>query len=73
MQELQQSRTLRKGEMDLRVGNGAKVAAVAVGRVDLKLPSGMVLVLNHVYCVPSLTRNIISISALNKFFHFDGM
>ena len=33
----------REGEMDLQMGNRVKVVALAIGRVDLKLPSGMVV------------------------------
>ena len=50
MEILQHSRRLERGEMDLQMGNRAKVVAIAIGRVDLKLPSGMVLVLNNIYC-----------------------
>ena len=52
--------------MDLRVGNGAKVAALAVGTYTLSLPSGLDLCLEDCYFVPSLTKNIISISCLDK-------
>ena len=65
MQELRQSRSLARGEVDLRVGNGARVAAIAVGTYYLPLPSGHVLQLNNCYYVPVLTRNIISISRLD--------
>ena len=41
MQVLQNRRKLARGEVDLRVGNGAKVAALAVGEVYLTLPSGL--------------------------------
>ena len=44
MKALRNSRGLTKDEIDLRVGNGAKVAAVAVGTYFLSLPSGLVLV-----------------------------
>ncbi|WJX89163.1 hypothetical protein P8452_71180 [Trifolium repens] len=40
VQELKESRELAKGEVDLRVGNGARVAALAVGTYNLTLPSG---------------------------------
>ena len=33
---------LAKGEVDLRVGNGARVAALAVGVYDFTLPSRLV-------------------------------
>ncbi|KAI5444230.1 hypothetical protein KIW84_012739 [Lathyrus oleraceus] len=40
---LKRSRDLAKGEVDLRVGNGAKVAALAVGTYVLTLPSGLII------------------------------
>ncbi|KAG8471763.1 hypothetical protein CXB51_036969 [Gossypium anomalum] len=39
VQGLQRSRTLARGDVDLRVGNGARVAALAVGTYTLSLPS----------------------------------
>ena len=38
MQGLKKSRKLAKGEVDLRVGNGARVVALAVGIYTLSLP-----------------------------------
>ena len=66
VQGLQRSRILAKGEIDLRVGNGANVAALSVGTYELILPSGLVLILNNCYYVPALSRNIISVSCLDK-------
>lgn len=66
VQELQRSRTLAKGEIDLRVGNGARVAALAVGTYHLSLPSGLILELENCFYVPAICRNIISISCLDK-------
>ena len=66
VQGLKRSRTLDKGEVDLRVGNGARVTAVAIGTYEISLPSGLVLSLNNCYYVPSLTRNIISVSVLDN-------
>ncbi|CAN0875011.1 Retrovirus-related Pol polyprotein from transposon TNT 1-94 [Linum grandiflorum] len=66
MQGLKRSRILAKGEMDLRVGNGARVAAISVGVYSLSLPSGLVLELNNCYYVPALTKNIISGSVLDS-------
>ncbi|KAL6582344.1 hypothetical protein OROMI_006358 [Orobanche minor] len=43
IQGLRMSRQLTKGEIDLRVGNKARVAAIAVGTYDIKLPSGLIL------------------------------
>ena len=66
VQGLKRSRQLKKGEVDLRVGNGAKVAASAVGSYELTLPSGLLLVLDNCYYVPTICRNIISISCLDN-------
>ncbi|MCQ7222035.1 DDE-type integrase/transposase/recombinase [Salmonella enterica] len=66
VQGLRRTRALTKGEVDLRVGNGARVAAVAVGTYLLSLPSGLVLELDECCYVPSITKNIISVSCLDK-------
>ena len=66
VQELRHSRLLAKGEVNLCVGNGASVAALAVGTYCLSLPTGLILELNNCYYVPSIYKNIISISALDK-------
>jgi hypothetical protein len=52
--------------LDVRVSNGAKVAAIAVGTYHLPLPSGLVLELNNCYCIPTLCKNIISSSCLEE-------
>ena len=65
MQTLRDRRTLMKGEVVLKVGNGANVSAVAIGSISLHLPSGLVLVLNNVYYAPSMCKNIISVSCLD--------
>ncbi|KAK8636264.1 hypothetical protein V6N13_004968 [Hibiscus sabdariffa] len=41
-QGLHMRRNLAKGDVDLRVGNGARVAALAVGTYVLSLPSGLI-------------------------------
>ncbi|KAK8619616.1 hypothetical protein V6N13_135898 [Hibiscus sabdariffa] len=66
VQGLHNRRNLAKGDVDLRVGNGARVAALAVGTYVLSLPSGLILNLENCYFVPSLTKNIISVSCLDK-------
>ena len=66
MQGLIRSRSVERGEVDFRVGNNARVAALAVGTMQLHLPSGFILELNNCYFVPSLSRNIISPSCLMK-------
>ncbi len=55
VQDLQISRRLTSGEIDLCVGNGSRVAVLAVGTYVLSLPSGHVLTLPDCYHVPSLT------------------
>ena len=66
VQGLKRSRQLKKGEVDLRVGNGEKVTALAVGSYELTFPSGLLLVLDNCYYVPIMCRNIISVSCLDN-------
>ena len=49
VQGLQMSRILTMGKIDLRVKNGAKVAALRVGAYELVLTSGLVLALDNCY------------------------
>ena len=65
VQALRDRRSLSKGDVVLKVGNGASISAVAVGSLDLHLSSGLVLNLKNVYHVPSVFRNIISVSCLD--------
>jgi hypothetical protein len=60
------TRRFAKGELDVCVGNGAKVAAIAVGTYHLPLHSGLHLELNNCYCIPTLCKNIISSSCLEE-------
>ena len=62
VQGLKRSRILARGKVDLRVGNGAKVAALAIGTYELAFSSGLILSLEICYYVPAMSRNIISIS-----------
>jgi hypothetical protein len=66
MEGLSMTRRFAKGELDVRVDNGAKVAAIAVGTFHLSLPSGLVSELNNCYCIPTLCKNIISSSYLEE-------
>ena len=66
LQGLKSYRKLGAGEMTMQVGNGAIVAALAVGDFHLALPNGNVLILNSCYFVPTMMCNIISISLLDK-------
>ena len=62
MQDLKECRRLRLGEITPRIGNEAKVDAVAVGTSLLRLSSDFCLKLRDCYCVPNASRNLISIS-----------
>ena len=65
-QGLRIKRTLAKGEVMMRVGNGSKVDVIVVGTLPLHLPSGLVLDLNNCYLVPALSMDIISGSCLMR-------
>ncbi|XP_070040123.1 uncharacterized protein [Nicotiana tomentosiformis] len=60
------SRILKKGEVNLQVGNGAKVEAIVVGSISLIMPSGKILMLDDCYYIPKFILNIISASMLDK-------
>ena len=66
MHGMTKTRSVERGEVDFRVGNNARVAALAAGTMQLHLPSGFVLELSNCYFVPSLSRNIVSPSCLMK-------
>jgi hypothetical protein len=63
MQGMIRSRSVKRGEVDFRVGNNARVAALTIGTMQLHLPSGFILELNNCYLVSS---NIMSPSCLMK-------
>ena len=54
MQDLRNSRKLTKGESDLRVGNCARVAAIAIRTYVLNLLSGLCLNLDNCFYVLAL-------------------
>jgi hypothetical protein len=56
------TRRFAKGELDVRVSNGAKFATIAIGSYHLLLPLGLVLEINNCYWIPTLCKNIISSS-----------
>jgi hypothetical protein len=66
LQGLSLTRRFTKGVFDVRVGNGAKIAAITVSTIHLPLPSGLILELNNYYCIPSLCKNVISSSCLEE-------
>ncbi|KAL8115937.1 hypothetical protein AgCh_022435 [Apium graveolens] len=65
LQGLKGSRTLEKDEVILRMGNGARVAAIYVGSFSLHMSTGKTIILNNCYYVPSIVRNIVSIPMLD--------
>ncbi|KAM2112321.1 hypothetical protein ACFX1R_014852 [Malus domestica] len=70
------SRSLSNGEIVVRVGNGTKISAKAIGTYMLNLPSGEVLELKNCLYFPSCIKNLISISKLLRDGHsvlFDKM
>ena len=58
-----QSRRIDVGETYLRMGNGARVAAEAIGTVYL-LNSNCHVVLNNCLHVPTLIRNLVKVLLL---------
>ena len=57
---------LTKGEVDLGVGNGARVVALAIGTYHLSLPTGLIIELEYCYFVLTISRSIICVSCLDK-------
>ena len=57
MQGLRNSRKLTKGEPNLRVGNGARFAAIAILTYVLNLPSDLCLNLDECCYVLALMKN----------------
>ena len=65
MQGLKNRRILASGEIDLRVRNEAKVAALQIGDFELTLPSRLVILLKNCYYFPAMSVNIISVPCLD--------
>jgi hypothetical protein len=73
-QDLRNKRDLERNKVTMRVGNGQHVDAMAEGTLHLRLPSGMILVLNKCYYVPALIMNIVSGSRLSRDgYHFESV
>ena len=66
LQDLDDSRRLREGEMTLYVGNRAKVVTVAVEIYPIHLPLENILFLRDYYFVPTASRNLIFVSYLTQ-------
>ena len=65
-QGLKNRRELRSEEVVLQIGNGASIAAGAVGNFHHTLASGAKTVLRNCYCIPNFLCNVISISSLTR-------
>ena len=63
LQLLTKARKLRAKEFTLRVGDGESVSAEAVGEVRLQF-GNKYLLLDNVYFIPNISRNLISVSQL---------
>jgi hypothetical protein len=57
--------TLQRGERSIRVTNGVEAEVEAIGELPLKLNNVFILRLHNVLYVPSLSRNLISISCFD--------
>jgi hypothetical protein len=60
--------TFRRGERSIRVANGVEAEVEAIGELTIELNNGFILHLYNVLYVPSLSRNLISVSCLD----YDG-
>jgi hypothetical protein len=59
-------RTIRRGTRSLKVANGVEAEVEAIGTLQLELHSGFILRLFDVLYVPSIQRNLVSISKLDR-------
>ena len=66
LQGFRSTRTTLRSERHIKVANGVQADVEAVGDVSLELVNGFMLVLKDVLFVPSLQRNLISVSRLDK-------
>jgi hypothetical protein len=58
-------RTLKRGERTIRVANGVEADAEALGDFTLALHTGFKLLLHDILYVPSMKRNLVSVSCLD--------
>ena len=65
LQGFSSRRTLQRGERRIKVANGLHADAEAIGDLSLELLDGFVLRLSDVLYIPSLRRNLISVSKLD--------
>jgi hypothetical protein len=65
LQRFHTRKTLQRGERSIRVANGVEAEVEAIGELPLELHNGFILCLHNILYVPSLSRNLISISCLD--------
>ena len=58
-------RTLQRGEKRIKVSNGVKAEVEVIGDLSLELDDGFRLQLSDILYVPSLRRNLKSVSCLD--------
>ena len=66
LQGFHSTRTTQKRERHVKVANGVRADIEAVGDLSLELVDGFALLLRDVLYVPSLQRNLISVSCLDN-------
>ncbi|GAV77952.1 hypothetical protein CFOL_v3_21420 [Cephalotus follicularis] len=66
LQGLRNVRKLGTGDLELRLGDGSRIIAEAVGIYDVTLCNGYVLILDPCYFISNVVRNIISVSYLRN-------
>jgi hypothetical protein len=57
---------MQRSERRIEVTNGVQADIEAVGDITLELADGFTILLRDVLCVPSLHKNLISVSHLDK-------
>jgi hypothetical protein len=65
MQGFHTRRTIRRGERSIRVANDVEAEVEAIGELSLELNNSFTLRLHNVLYVPSLSKNLISVSFLD--------
>jgi hypothetical protein len=66
LQGFRSTRTTQRSERHVKVANGVQADVEAIGDVPLELANGFILLLRDVLFVPSLQRNLISVSCLDN-------
>jgi hypothetical protein len=64
LQGFRSSQTLQRGARRIKVPNGVEAEVEAIGELPIKLHDGFMLQLHNFLYVPSLNRNLISVSCL---------